>query len=755
MPSNYNTENGQMGDPASNSKFIESLDKSISFLRKLFVNSTFKAFNRFLIVTSKTLVLINYLKNISGFFIGIVFSIILYSSYSQNVLSNYSELDVVFFTIGGIIGTMTALVLSLSILPVQRASEVFSQTVIRFYTDDNKTFAIFFLLVLFCVLSFILGLNLSANVRIEKLFPIEIIILASTFDLIRWHFRHVSNLMTSQPALKRLYQFCEKFIKMIQRRISHSAKLQFFSLSSEERKDQSVEGLETVFYNSSTYHSDVIEKYLNQIAEIVHKAISREDTYTAKLGINYLVRIGQFYLQTRKDNLILIPSADALFLAHENDARGVLTPIYEHLQNMNIQSVDKKNEAVSTNIVKAYASMAGFTVNLKAKAFRENTAPITFAPIFYMKRCVNNAQENNMINVAYQASREYLLIGRSAPKNIDQTSVYIPLIDAWIELAVKFYTTGNEPLANNILDDMMGLHFDMVEKKHFQFNEIFNHTLSKLYSILPFALVTEITHKTQVIGYTFSPYDTTKRFSICYLVGKALEFIEIENDEMPRIRPFSDFMKLNEELYHHFYNIAENFQFGDSFILWHISETIKAIASVYLHIIEKMPSEDPDYNKKLVIQVTWYCSFFWITFSRAKSFNWERANHSCDVIAWIGISFYMKKYIFVIENAIENISSIINACCRSKYKADHYLVADLFIYLWKFNILAKKKDDNSLKSKVDEAINKVPEGLNQEQWDNVKSALETRKDQLDEELKVYRPYRIRDNSTSLLKDIIQ
>ena len=182
MISNINTDNSQAGEPASKNKFIEPFKTSI---KKLIVNSVFKGYNSSLIIKSKISFLPNFFKNISGLLIGLILSIVMYSSDAQTILSDYTNLDVVFFTIGGIIGTMTALVLSLSILPIQRASEALSETVIKFYTSDKKSFIIFFLLVLFCVLSFVFGIDFLVKIKIEKLFPIEIIFIATSFDIIR------------------------------------------------------------------------------------------------------------------------------------------------------------------------------------------------------------------------------------------------------------------------------------------------------------------------------------------------------------------------------------------------------------------------------------------------------------------------------------------------------------------------------------------------------------------------------------------
>lgn len=87
---------------------------------------------------------------------GVVLGGILSFSIPQKGLAGTENLTEIFIGAGALIGTMVALVLSLSIIPVQRAAEVFTPSIIRLFRQDRTTQFIFFTLGILCLLSFAL-----------------------------------------------------------------------------------------------------------------------------------------------------------------------------------------------------------------------------------------------------------------------------------------------------------------------------------------------------------------------------------------------------------------------------------------------------------------------------------------------------------------------------------------------------------------------------------------------------------------------
>ena len=737
---------------------INKAADGISSQMKLFLyNLSVRVFK----ARSSTARWVNTITNYAGLFAGTIIGLLatsfLFTPYSQNIATNFDNLNTVFIAIGGIIGTMFALALSLSIIPIQRAAEIFTPSIIRLYKNDRVTLLIFVLLTLFCITSFILSIDGILPLGTEKLFPFGILFIACSLDLLRWHHRHVSELLTPNFAINRLLKISIKYIAQFQCQISRLGRIQYKLLPEDQKEEKGCELIEAALYGIHSYHVDFLKNWADEVSEIAHKAVSRGETNTATSGINALAIIAQTYLVTRKDNLILMPSQVA-FMAIESDVDSMMNPIYEHLQDINQQSVTLQNESVGILIIKALERIASFSTNLKARAFRDNSAPLTFMPIYYLKECIKFAQQKNMIDMPLQASKSLLIISVSAPKNMDMSDVHIPIIDSWFEIVQGYYIYGKGRLVNTVLTDMMRMLRHLLKQEHFQYRYILKEILSKLEGVVRFALASELFKGDMPTGLSLAPYDTTNQASFAYLVQEAASLIKRE-DGKEWVNPYRDFMKINESLYRHFRNLAENIDFGGSFLLWHITQTIKEIVRVYLKLIYEPITDNPIHINELARKVPWYLAFFWVTFSKTKKFNFKHAEEACDVMAWVGLAFYERGYKKeVSEICVKNIVSIIEAYSQPNNFGNSYDMADLYMFIWKFRILADSKSDKYFVREIDGYFTKKLDTLSEEKWKDLLNKIELRKEQLQERLDEYEPYemgRVKDDAESLLKRFIE
>ena len=186
-----------------------------------------------------------------------------------------------------------------------------------------------------------------------------------------------------------------------------------------------------------------------------------------------------------------------------------------------------------------------------------------------------------------------------------------------------------------------------------------------------------------------------------------------------------------------------------------MTETIKHIAKVYLHLVEKPITDIDNQINGLVNQVSWYLSFFWVAFSKTKKFHFQHADEACDVMTWVGLLFYVKGHNKVTKTCVKNISSIIGYYSDPKHSHNSYNMADLFVFLWQFRLLAETKNDNSFMEELDKHIAIKPDALTETQWKEVLSAFELRKEQLNERLNEIEDFPLRENSESILKEIIR
>jgi hypothetical protein len=591
------------------------------------------------------------------------------------------------------------------------------------------------------------------------LLPFFILLLSLSFDLIRWHYRRVGLLLTPTFAISKIYKNTIKIINKTQLRISLIAWLQSrFLIYKDERKFEKTD-IETVIYNSNISSSKQINCYIDQIVEIVNKAIQKGETNTCINGTNAIAEIAKNYLEKRKDNIILIPSPDAMFLASEPDARDVLTPVYEHLMAINSKASRANNETICHKIIESFSVLSIFTANLKSKAFREHSAPITFAPIFYMRQCIKFSQEIGLYDVGFQASKKLLNIAYKAPKNVSPTSIYHPIIDGMSEIVDNLFKSKNFSLVNSVVSDMMEIAFLSIKQEHFQAKYLIKEILDKLYMILPIAIITNSLQKTTLSSDSFSPYDISSNTSISSLISFSTNLIKDKDDKKPWINPYSDFKSINEQIHRHFRIVSENIQFNDSFVLFQIIETLYYIANVYLSVLERNITDNYIQNQELGDQIKWYNAFFWVVFSKAKAINHQRAEHSCDTLAWIGISFYSADNVSVMDNSISNINSIIESFSNFDVAKESFRTADLLQYYHVILIYLNIKNNSVLANKIDLNIQKISEKFSEEEWHRIIEDYEHRKRQIDDELKEYKYYySMRDmpmhRAIPLLKSII-
>ena len=403
---------------------------------------------------------------------GVVLVACLYIPIAQYAITKFKNLDTIFIAIGGMIGTILALVFSLSIIPIQRAVETFSTSVTWLYRNDRTTQCIYIILAVFCLLSFAMSIDGIFNLQISKLLPVEIIMVAITLDLLRWHYRRISQMLEPGNAINQLSLRIMKYIDKTQQRISRLAQIQWWALPADQKKDQQKEQLESILYAAFRNYHLPINKWASELAEISYKATARNEIHTSEFAIYALKEVACNYLNCRKDNLILYPAKNALFLVNEADVSNILTPIYEHFLKINRNAVMSKDENTCIYLVKAFGAISNHTVILKSNAFRDNTAPLTHAPMYYLGECVGTAQRSSLDNVALQGSREILNVAKNTSDNVQSIDVHIPAIEGCYKIAVTFFITGKGILANEVLENMMTLAHHLLERKHVEFVRI-------------------------------------------------------------------------------------------------------------------------------------------------------------------------------------------------------------------------------------------------------------------------------------------
>ena len=289
-----------------------------------------------------------------------------------------------FVAVGGMIGTMIVFVFSLSMIPVQRAADRFSPFVSQLYREDRTPTIIFLLMATFCLLSFALALEGLLPLSGATLVAIEIVVIAVTLDLIRWHQRRVSYLLEPQTAITLLVGQTLRDIDKIVKVSSRWATL-----------DEIVPGQKaSPDFATAVFHAYVPVKWrTDNLAWIAHKAVDNVDTHTAALAVSAMVQIVSHYLASLQQNEVI---RSAIPLLDVTRVRDLLSPFYENLKDISNNAVIRNNEKICIQVIRALETIASHAAMFDARVFGKYDTTNATIPIGYLEVCSENAQRNNM-----------------------------------------------------------------------------------------------------------------------------------------------------------------------------------------------------------------------------------------------------------------------------------------------------------------------------------------------------------------------
>ena len=694
-----------------------------------------------------------FISSIAASLVGIIVVVLLCIPKNQHLLAQIRNVNSFFLAIGGLIGMILALALSLSIIPIQNAAANLTQSIFRFYREDRLSKYIFSILSIFCLSSFLMVFANSIGLNKSVLLAVDFLIVALSLDLLRFYHRHIINLLELDKGINNLSNRIKRKISSFQKRISFFAGVKSFFLLKDERKNFSRGKLESFLYSSSSPMIHSFRLLTDELAEIALKAVSRSEISRAQLAIFAMSDIACHYATVRKNNLIIY-SEPNLFGVKGSDIVELLTPIYEHYKDISRNAVAFRNETTSLHSIKALSQIAIHLTKLDAPAFGKYSVPLTPLPIGYMGTCIETAQKQGFDDVPLQGAHELLSVAKSAPTDVDITNIYLPVLNELNKIALSFLISNKGVFVNSCTEKMMTIAHQVVYNKHFRSNDIIQNILEKIERLLPLTLSYEKFYGSKLLEEPLtSAYDLSKQMSIGYLVGRTTE-LNKKDEEKNWISPYYDFIKINENIWRHFYNIGKNSEFGDSFILWHILQTLKHIANIFIDLLTKPMTDNIEFLNELSKCFQWYCSFFWLAFDKKVSINHSNAEEACDICAYIGLHFYRLNRQDVLTFCIDNITSIAKSYKTISDQNKQYNpfdMADLLMFLWHFRLVAEKDDKSDIISLVDEKL--MDFGVLKSESQEYE-AFENRKGHLQNDLRERLHFSQYDNALGILKELL-
>lgn len=653
----------------------------------------------------------------------------------RGVADAFQPLEAILSQLGATYGTILALVLTLSIIPIQRAGEVWSPSIVRFYRRDPVTYVTFVVLGVFCVASFLLAVRGLAGMPVSIVLAFSLAILGISLDMLRWYHGHVCQLLDPTYAVGLALKHVKRAIDDTKALVTRVALLQHQLLSSAQQSQFSVEDIEGTVYPRIPGYPNSVTSWVNDLTEIAIKAVARSERLLAKAAVFAVADLTIHYLSSRKHNLTLTPAPEAMLLAMTSDVNVVTDRAYEALQEVSRAAVAQNDESTAIRVSEAYQAIAIHTANLGARAFREHTAPLTFGPIYYALACIKYAQTKGLDEVVFQTAAILSRVATSAPKDIPETDIHIPVMDGLYDIAAYLYAKRNFGLAEEVNAHQFTILACMLERQDYYFEDALRHVLEKIELLAPLALINEtMTGRLSIVHPLGKAYGLINANSLGYIFAKAAETLPRIEADREWLNPYRDLVDIADIISDHLRKIAENNEFGESFLVWEIDHLIKHIAVVIARLIDEPLRPNHVDERELVDKFLWILAFYWVAFKGKKSVSKQRADNCGESLVFIGALFFARGHPEVLRSCISNIRSILGSYCEIAQPPDYYTIGDLLAHLWAIRMLLVARNNAALTQEVDQALATKPAALSDEQWQAAQHAIERRREQLEERL---------------------
>jgi hypothetical protein len=629
-------------------------------------------------------------------------------------VDNFQPLESVLAQLGATYGAILALVLTLSIIPIQRAAEAWSSSIIRLYRRDRATHITFVWLGVLCVVSFALAVRGLFSVPVSWVLASSLAFLGISVDILRWYHGRVCHLLDPDNAVGIILKEAKQEV---------------------DRTKTHITQIESDIYPLITGYPGSINRWINDLAEIGIKAVTRGEKPLAKTAVSAIADLTRYYLSARKFNLTLIAELEGIHPTVTSDVRLVTTPAYEALKEMSRVAVTQGDEATAIRVSEAYMVIAIHTARLGAPAFRNGSAPLTFDPIYYAFECVKYAQSKGLDDVAFQSAGILSKVSEAAPKDIDKTDIHVPVIDGLVEIAMYLYVKHRYELAEEVNGHHLSILAHLLEQQDYFFDGVLQHVLKKMEMLAPFAVESEsMAGRLSPVRPLGKAYGLLSPNSLGRLFERAAMAPPKVDEETEWINPYHDLIDIADIIKVHLRRMAEKNEFGESFLLWEIDQSIKHISKVIAMILDQPLQQVHADVTELINKLSWILAFYWVAFRGKKTVSGQRATDCSKSLMFIGLLFFERWHPEVLRDCISNIRFIVESYCEIAQPAEPYTIGDLLAHLWGIRMVLIAWHNDELTQEVDRALTTKPPGLADEKWQGAQGAIMLRRQQLEERL---------------------
>lgn len=345
--------------------------------------------------------------------------------------------------VGAMIGTMIALVFTLSIIPIQRAVELLSPSVAAHYRRYWASLIIFASLGMFCIVSYFMAFSEWGAIGTW----IMTVILVASLLLVLLHLLAVSKLLEPSTAITYLWTVLRRDVRR---------------LSSEKLR---VGGYADI--------SDKFNRYSIELGSIARKTLDGGDLYSCLHTVWTMKDLTATYLRRLEDE----------GLAGAGDVvQSTAAHTFNWLETLHRHSAFRGSEETCDYIAKAFKEISEYTLKELNSLSDQSYNRVCNELMVHLRICTVEAQHRDLDAVAIKLSAVILNVsllaaGRPAPQHMSPP----PFTTAYWGLFVQnFVAKGKYSEAESILEHMMTLLGDLMKRKDEDFYDCLTAILQSL-----------------------------------------------------------------------------------------------------------------------------------------------------------------------------------------------------------------------------------------------------------------------------------
>jgi hypothetical protein len=649
----------------------------------------------------------------------------------------------------GIIGTALALVLSLSIVPAQKAADVFSSAILRLYARDRTTLAVFALLSCAALLSLLFGTGWMFSLSARYSLAGQLVLLGLSLDALRAFYTRALSLLDPETALSLVSRECQRYIDRTKSSVERLVRVLQISAAEDGAAAR------YAIHTKSNLAAG-LSGWTAQLEEFAHKGVTRRDTQAVTAIVRTMADIGEKYAEARRDSMFLLPDFTGGMPIGVSDIGNVLNPIYESIKRVCEDAAKQSNEAVVQGCLATLGNMAAHAMTLVHTSALQRTAPLAYSPVFYIDQCAKCALPAGMDDALLAAIEGTRKVFAKISADTDTQAAEQGALDILFTVAAGGYARQSIVVCFAAVEMMLrvALH-DIRMRGYRNLGSTLSTVLRKLTIFVPLEVAMD--RGGQRMMKTFPPYSLIYEASLPALLAEVANKVKPVERERSWVDPFREFKEASDAIVDHYREVATSVSFeGVLLEKWTVESLLRA-ARLHIHLLDNPPAGAERFLgtvDKCLRRLIHAAAFF---FRETAAFPYDHASDACGELACIGMGLLQRQHFesaMACGGAIGSIARKSAEAAHSGSRRSAYGFADCAVKLEVLARAAEAFSQPQLASTYRESSRR-PESIQEANWPEFAEAVSTRTRQMEEELdERARDTRLQDSPVDMLREIL-